>query len=551
MFSRMDGTPAPTGLHAMWQAIRQTLPRGGTLPANEWKARHKALLIFLWANVLGFTVYGIVSGQYAPGHSFLHGGSLLGFAVLGSMPRIGRTARTICVSLGLLTAAALLVHVTNGLIEAHFYFFVVIVALSIYEDWRPFLLAVAYVLLHHGVIGMLEPHSVFNRQEEYAHPWIWAGIHALFVAAAGAAAVVAWRLNENVRDRMLATQALLEDAAMIDSLTGLANRRRLMADLVGLDGEPAMLALFDLDGFKAYNDTFGHSAGDSLLTRLGSCLEEAAAAPARAYRLGGDEFCVLAPLLTLDVESLLAATEDALREHGDGFDISASYGAAMLPEEAASSEDALQLADRRMYAQKMGGRPSAGRQVSDALLRALEERHPDLGEHLDGVAQLSEAVALALGMDEHDTQCVRQAAELHDVGKVAIPDAILLKPGPLTSDERAFIERHTVIGERIVSAAPALMRVGGLVRSSHERADGTGYPDQMAGDDIPLGARIIGVCDAFDAMVTPRPYRLHTKTEEEALAELRRCAGSQFDPQVVEAFAAVLAERREAAEVPA
>ena len=408
------------------------------------------------------------------------------------------------------------------------------------------------MLLHHGVIGMLEPHSVFNRQEEYSHPWLWAGIHALFVAGAGAAALVAWRLNENVRDRMLAAQALLEDAAMIDSLTGLANRRRLMADLSAMDGEPAMLALFDLDGFKAYNDTFGHSAGDSLLTRLGNRLEAAAHEPARAYRLGGDEFCVLAPLLALDAEKLLAAADDALREHGEGFDISASYGAAMLPEEAASSEEALQLADRRMYAQKMGGRASAGRQVSDALLRALEERHPDLGEHLDGVAQLSEAVAIQLGMDEHDTQCVRQAAELHDVGKVAIPDAILLKPGPLTPDERAFIERHTVIGERIVCAAPALMSVGGLVRSSHERADGTGYPDQMPGDDIPLGSRIIGVCDAFDAMVTPRPYRLNPKTDDEALAELRRCAGSQFDARVVEAFAAVLAERREApAEVSA
>src|SRR5205807_7001161 len=124
-----------------------------------------------------------------------------------------------------------LVHMTNGLIEAHFYFFVVIVALTLYEDWRPFLVAVAYVLLHHGVIGMLEPHQVFNRKAEYQEPWKWAAIHALFVAGAGAAALTAWRLNENVRERMLAAQAMLEDAAMVDSLTGLPNRRQLMADL--------------------------------------------------------------------------------------------------------------------------------------------------------------------------------------------------------------------------------------------------------------------------------------------------------------------------------
>jgi hypothetical protein len=153
MFGAMDGTPAPNGHRALWQAIRRTLPRGGMLPADEWKRRHRALLVFLWANVAGFVGFGIASGQYSADHTLLHAGSLFGFAVLGSMSRIGRTWRTISVSLGLLTAAGLLVHVTNGLIEAHFYFFVVIVALTMYEDWRPFLVAVAYVLLHHGVIG--------------------------------------------------------------------------------------------------------------------------------------------------------------------------------------------------------------------------------------------------------------------------------------------------------------------------------------------------------------------------------------------------------------
>jgi diguanylate cyclase (GGDEF)-like protein len=543
----MDGTSAPTGLRGMWPAIRRVLPRGGTLPDAEWQRRHKTLLVFLWANVAGFLVYGLASRQYGFDHTLLHVTSLLGFAILGSIPGLGRTARMLCVSLGLITAAALLVHVTDGLIEAHFYFFVMVVALTLYEDWRPFLVAVAYVLFHHGLMGMIDPQSVYNRKAEYEHPWLWAGIHAVFVAGAGAFALMAWRLNENVRERMLAAQAELADAAMLDSLTGLANRRRLMADLDELGDEPAVLALFDLDGFKAYNDTFGHAAGDALLTRLGHALDDAAAAPAQAYRLGGDEFCLLAPLQGTDVESLLARAQDALVDHGEGFSISASYGAAMLPDESHSTEEALQLADRRMYAQKMGGRPSAGRQVSDALLRALEERHPDLGEHLSDVAKLSEAVAVRMGMDDHEIQAVRQAAELHDVGKVAIPDAILLKPGPLDPDERAFIERHTIIGERIVGAAPALHRVASLVRFSHERLDGTGYPDRLVGEEIPLGSRIVGVCDAFDAMVTPRPYRINPKTEDEAMEELRRCAGTQFDPRVVEAFAAVLAERNAAA----
>jgi two-component system, cell cycle response regulator len=130
-----------------------------------------------------------------------------------------------------------------------------------------------------------------------------------------------------------------------------------------------------------------------------------------------------------------------------------------------------------------------------------------------------------------------RGAELHDVGKMAIPDAILHKPAGLAPDEWAFVHQHTIIGERILAAAPALRAVGALVRSSHERWDGRGYPDRLAGDAIPLGARVIAVCDAYDAMRSDRPYR-RACPQDEALAELRRCAGRQFDPAVVEAFCA-------------
>ncbi|HVE69620.1 MAG TPA: diguanylate cyclase [Solirubrobacteraceae bacterium] len=526
--------------------IRRVLPRGGTLPIEEWEQRHRALLVFLWANALGLPLFGILDG-YGVGHSLLHASGLFGFAILAMARPLGRMGRSLCVSLGLLTAAALLVHVTHGLIEAHFYFFVMIGALTLYEDWKPFLLAVAYVLLHHGAIGMLAPTDVFNHPGGLREPWEWAAIHALFVAGAGAAAVTAWRLNENVRESMLAAQALLQDAAMIDILTDLPNRRQLMADLEALesgDGEPVVLAMFDLDGFKAYNDTFGHAAGDALLTRLGGRLADSAPDPARAYRLGGDEFCVLAPVVGIDPEPFLESAAAALSEHGEGFAIGCSHGSVTLPTETADTEEALQLADRRMYVRKTGGRPSAGRQVGDALLRALEARHPDLGDHLGGVAGWSEAVARRLGLDEALVLQIRQAAELHDVGKVAIPDAILLKPGELDPDERAFIERHTIIGERIVGAAPALTRVAELVRSSHEWFDGTGYPDRLAGRAIPLGSRIIAVCDAYDAMVSPRPYRPDAKSPVEALAELTACAGTQFDPGIVSAFVAVMAHSR-------
>ena len=225
----------------------------------------------------------------------------------------------------------------------------------------------------------------------------------------------------------------------------------------------------------------------------------------------------------------------ALSEHGDGFDISAALGSAVLDRPDCDPADALRTADRRMYAEKNGRRASAGGQSTAVLLKVIAERNPDLGEHVDGVAALAEQTARRLGMSDEQRTAVRQAATLHDIGKAAVPDAILDKPGPLDEHEWAFMRRHTIIGERIMQAAPALSAAAPLVRSSHESFDGTGYPDRLAGDDIPLGARVIAVCDAYDAMVSDRPYRA-ALSHAEALAELRRCAGTQFDPEVVRAF---------------
>jgi len=184
---------------------------------------------------------------------------------------------------------------------------------------------------------------------------------------------------------------------------------------------------------------------------------------------------------------------------------------------------------------------SVAQQTRSALLRVLAERSPDLDEHLGGVSALAEDTARALGLDEHDVRLVRIAAELHDIGKSAIPDAILNKAGPLDADEWELMRRHTLIGERIVSAEPALLPVAKLVRWSHERFDGLGYPDGLAAEQIPLGARIVAVCDAYDAMLSDRVYRLGMSTAE-ALAELRRCTGTQFDPTVVEAFCSMRRE---------
>jgi diguanylate cyclase (GGDEF)-like protein len=510
------------------------------------------LVVGLWLNALVLTGYGLVLGRYGALHNLAHAATLVTAAVLASSSRFSPKARSAFMSVGLLTAAALLVHLTGGLIEAHFYFFVVIVALTIYEDWFPFLLAVAYVLVHHGVVGTLEPHQVYNRPEEWAHPWLWAGIHAFFVALAGIAAVSAWRLNEDVRDRMRAAQEELATLSETDSLTGLANRRKAMRDLSALfSGEPCprALVLFDLNGFKSYNDTFGHPAGDALLLRLGQRLASAVGERATAYRLGGDEFCLLGPCREDQRAALEATAAAALSEQGQAFSITAAHGSVLIPAQATTPSEAMHLADQRMYANKQSLRPSAISQSKDVLVQVLTERHPELGGHLNEVTQLVEPVAQRLQMPEDEIEVLRNAAQLHDVGKVAIPDAIMKKPGPLDEAEWQFMRRHTVIGQRIVAAAPALVGVGELIRSSHERWDGGGYPDKRAGEEIPLGARIIAVCDAYDAMTSDRSYRVALSSQD-ALAELRRCAGTQFAPDVVAAFEAVICEPRELAPVP-
>jgi diguanylate cyclase (GGDEF)-like protein len=347
------------------------------------------------------------------------------------------------------------------------------------------------------------------------------------------------------------SQRELHHAAVTDPLTGLGNRRVLMADLEralerATTESPRLVVLLDLDGFKSYNDTFGHPAGDALLVRLGRHLDAAVAPWGRAYRLGGDEFCVLANVGAAEAFAVVEAARVGLAESGEGFSIGASHGTALLPEEAGDSAEALRLADQRMYFAKAGGRPSAERQSTAVLLRALEERHPDLARHLGDTAELAASVGQRMGLDAEDLDQLRRAAELHDVGKVAIPESILSKPGPLDEEEWAFMRRHTLIGERILAAAPALESVASLVRSSHERWDGQGYPDRLPGPEIPLGARIVAVCDAYDAMTSERSYR-KTVTPQDALAELRRCAGVQFDPGVVQAFCAEAEQRRLAA----
>jgi two-component system, cell cycle response regulator len=330
--------------------------------------------------------------------------------------------------------------------------------------------------------------------------------------------------------------------ALTDSLTGLANRRKLLTDLeveieAALEGEPRLLVLFDLNGFKSYNDTFGHPAGDALLSRLAAKLAAAVAPAGEAYRMGGDEFCVLLPAGGPDLSRVAAA----LSESGEGFNVTGAYGSAVIPADATMVSTALSVADERLYAHKELLAEIRRGTAHEPLLRTLAEREPELRAHVADVSSLAVRVGERLGLSLEELEELRLAAELHDVGKLAIPDVVLQKSGSLDATEWGFIHSHTLIGQRILSSAPALRPVGEIVRSTHENWDGTGYPDGLAGESIPLAARIIAACDAYSAMTSDRPYR-SARTPEEAVAELRRCADRQFDRTVVQLLCAVLAD---------
>ncbi len=332
--------------------------------------------------------------------------------------------------------------------------------------------------------------------------------------------------------------------ARTDPLTGLDNRRQLTRDLARVTaetertGEIRTLAvvMLDLNGFKAYNDTFGHAAGDALLVQLASSLTAALHGRGDVYRLGGDEFCVLAPCDEHETGHLSALCHDALATRGDGFSISAAHGVALIPTEARDASDALALADARMYADKAGTRhPHVAGELARVLTAVLEERAPALARHGKSVCRLAAETGTTLGLTDAELETLRHAATLHDLGTMAIPDSILAREGPLSASEEQLLHQHPIIGQRILAATPAMQAAAELVRSCHERYDGHGFPDRLHADQIPLGSRIIAVADAYDTVTTSRPEHPALSTDR-ALAELRRCSGTRFDPRVTAAF---------------
>jgi diguanylate cyclase (GGDEF)-like protein len=360
--------------------------------------------------------------------------------------------------------------------------------------------------------------------------------------------------------------------ARTDNLTGLGNHRAYQAKLRELieeserDGEPFSLALVDVDDFKQVNDTYGHPAGDDLLVQLAELLRTIE--HAEAFRFGGDEFAIL---FALDEMASYRGVEQLqhrlARAQTPGGPVTISVGIASFPAHASCAEELQRTADGALYWSKRHGKnrsclysPSVVRVYSpeelelaterEARLRAaknlvrfVDARDPSTASHSEIVSSLSEAIGIELGLEPETLERLRLGGLLHDVGKIGLPDAILRAPRALTDEEFAIVRRHPEFGHALLDGL-GVEPVDEWVLHHHEHFDGSGYPAGLAGEDIPLGSRIILVADAFEAITADRPYR-RAQSQEAALAELHRNAGTQFDPDVVSALARHLAGDRE------
>jgi diguanylate cyclase (GGDEF)-like protein/putative nucleotidyltransferase with HDIG domain len=369
--------------------------------------------------------------------------------------------------------------------------------------------------------------------------------------------------------------------AETDALTSLGNHRSFQIDLRRALAEAAAeeglmsLALIDLDAFKDINDRFGHPVGDAVLRLVARVLREQCGEGC-AYRIGGEEFAALLPGHTTwaadavfdRVHERLAATEFP---HGEP--VTVSVGLAVYPEHGHDRETLNDVADAALYWAKNHGKnrtciysPTVVRSYTPAELAEAAERHARLraaeglirvvdakdtyaGAHSQAVARLAESIARTMGLDVEVVEQVRLAGLLHDLGKIAIPDRILQKPGRLDPDELRVMREHPVLGARLLEGL-GVSPVDRWILHHHERWDGSGYPLGLAGEEIPLGSRIILVADAFDAMTSDRCYRA-AGTASAAIAELRKRCWTQFDARVVAALERYQAEEPDIADVRA
>jgi len=379
--------------------------------------------------------------------------------------------------------------------------------------------------------------------------------------------------------------AELAHISKTDQLTGLANRRHFQEVMTAFYHQarrydrPLSLIILDVDFFKAINDTGGHHAGDELLKTIAQACHQACRQADLPGRLGGDEFAILLPETSAkDAEAVAQRLRQLVGAHAitvnaAEFNMTLSIGITDLSVEGINSrEDMINLADRALYAAKERGRnrvvhaselkgtslkvqnttprgnvlnkklAGLDNRFKDLFLQAvheivdlLEQRDPNMADHARKVGHYASLIARKMNLSEQSIKRIEIAATLHDIGMLSLPDSVLLCPTELNEEQLRLMQEHTFRSVRIMQGMEFLEQEIPAVRHHHERFDGTGYPDGLAGGAIPLAARILAVADTFDAMLSPRTFR-SARTIEEALAEIQEGTGSQFDPAIVTAF---------------
>ncbi len=331
-----------------------------------------------------------------------------------------------------------------------------------------------------------------------------------------------------------------------DSLTGLYNRAYFEEELNRLDTPrqlPLSIIVGDVNGLKLMNDAFGHEAGDRLIKAAASILKGTCRTDDITSRIGGDEFAIILPK-TSEEDALEIASRIRDKSKGmiyEPLNVSIAVGVATRTTLDEGIRTTFKLADDRMYKNKLVESKSLKSSIIASLKKTLQERTSEMGEHSERLKDLSLRLAKRLGFTASQLDDIELLALLHDIGKIAVPDKILNKPAPLTDEEWGIMKQHTEVGYRIASTTPELSNIAEFILCHHEWMDGTGYPQGLRGESIPIISRAIAVVDAYDAMISSRTYR-HARSRDEALDELQRFAGIQFDGPIVTEFVRMIYE---------
>ena len=386
-------------------------------------------------------------------------------------------------------------------------------------------------------IALNETERLFYQQKNYHEELI--ASHEELEASYGQLSAMEQELREQYSELEIREKRLYK-LSHYDQLTGLANRRFFQLEFERLDSNenfPLALIMADVNGLKLINDSFGHKAGDELLKIIGRAMRESCKDNQFVSRIGGDEFIMLLPNSDIDkAQNIINKIRELVaRDNLHNMELSISFGIGIKSSKDENLSDILKQAEDNMYSNKLVEGPSMRSRTIDTIIQALYEKNPREEAHSHRVSELCQQMGIQLGMTEEKIRELEKVGLLHDIGKVAISDTVLEKPGSLTNEEFKEIKKHPEIGYRILGTINEMSQISEYVLAHHERCDGTGYPKGLKSKDIPLVSKIIAIADAYDAMISDRPYR-RGMDEEAAVREIIKNAGTQFDLELSKIF---------------